>query len=58
MKKIISIILLLILCVTLTACAGDGNDPGKTPPTQPDNGNVVTPIKPGGDFNIGGNYGN
>ena len=41
----------------MSACGGSGKDPEK-PATPPDNGNVISPIKPGGDFNVGSGYSN
>ena len=58
MKRIISFILLVVMCLTFTACNTSSQEPEKqqdTPP--PSSGNVVKPITPGGDFNVGGDYG-
>ena len=58
MKKIISLILLIIFCVMFISCGNPNQTPETPSPTPPSKGNVVSPIKPGGDFEVGGNYGN
>ena len=57
MKRIISLILLVVTCLTFTACNTSGQEPEKQPDTPPSSGTVVKPITPGGDFNVGGDYG-
>lgn len=71
MKKFVSIILLFLTCITFLACSKDNSPttpitPPVTPPSteqtppkeEESGGTVITPIKPGGNFEVGGDYGN
>ena len=58
MKKVLAILFIVITCITLTAC-GNGSNPTQTPGGQQNPGEqqnpggiVVTPIKPGGDYEM------
>ena len=72
MKKLLSIILGLVACLVMVACEEEKpSTPSPTPPSsstqtptpeeeKPSNnggGTVVTPIQPGGDYEVGGGYG-
>ncbi len=73
MKKLLIFLMVITACFTITACEKEQEPttPPTTQnqPTNPENGgeteentensggNAISPIKPGGDFEVGGNYG-
>lgn len=58
MKKIINLMLLFVLCVAFAGCGEGINKKPVNPPSSPSGGgDVVTPIKPGGNFDVGEGYG-
>ena len=58
MKRIISLMLLFVLCIAFAGCGGNANQkPENLPSSEIGNGEVITPIKPGGNFDVGEGYG-